>query len=87
MNLVLHEPLGVVAHIFPYNYPLVLLAWQVPAALATGNTCIVKPSELTPLATLKLGEVFSHLPPGVFNVVTAAGRGLGASSSSTPERT
>ena len=52
MNLVLHEPLGVVAHIFPYNYPIVLLAWQVPAALAAGNTCIVKPSELTPLATL-----------------------------------
>jgi acyl-CoA reductase-like NAD-dependent aldehyde dehydrogenase len=75
MNLVLHEPLGVVTHIFPYNYPLVLLAWQVPAALATGNTCIVKPSELTPLATLKLGEVFSHLPPGVFNVVTALGEG------------
>jgi acyl-CoA reductase-like NAD-dependent aldehyde dehydrogenase len=75
MNVVLHEPLGVVAHIFPYNYPLVLLAWQVPAALAAGNTCIVKPSELTPLATLKLGEVFSHLPPGVFNVVTALGEG------------
>jgi acyl-CoA reductase-like NAD-dependent aldehyde dehydrogenase len=75
MNLVLHEPLGVVAHIFPYNYPLVLLAWQVPAALATGNTCIVKPSELTPLATLKLGEVFSVLPAGVFNVVTATGPG------------
>jgi acyl-CoA reductase-like NAD-dependent aldehyde dehydrogenase len=75
MNLVLHELLGVVAHIFPYNYPLVLLAWQVPAALATGNTCIVKPSELTPLATLKLGEVFSVLPAGVFNVVTATGPG------------
>src|SRR3990172_1141337 len=75
MNVVLHEPLGVVAAIYPYNYPIVLLAWQVAAALATGNACIVKPSELTPLATLRLGEVFSHLPPGVFNVVTALGEG------------
>jgi betaine-aldehyde dehydrogenase len=73
MNVVLHEPVGVIVHIFPYNYPIVLLAWQVSAALATGNACIVKPSELTPLATLKLGEVFSHLPPGIFNVVTATG--------------
>ncbi len=75
MNVVLHEPLGVVAAIFPYNYPIVLLAWQVAAALATGNTVICKPSELTPLATLRLGEVFSHLPPGVFNVITATGEG------------
>lgn len=75
MNLVLHEPVGVVAAIYPFNYPIVLLAWQVAAALATGNTCIVKPSELTPLATLRLGGVFSHLPPGVFNVVTATGEG------------
>jgi len=75
MNFVLHEPLGVVAAIYPYNYPIVLLAWQISAALATGNTCVIKPSEQTPLATLKLGEVFSHLPPGVLNVVTALGPG------------
>jgi acyl-CoA reductase-like NAD-dependent aldehyde dehydrogenase len=75
MNLVLNEPVGVVAHILPFNYPLVLLAWQVPAALATGNTCIVKPAEQTPLATLKLGEIFSCLPAGTFNVVTAGGEG------------
>jgi acyl-CoA reductase-like NAD-dependent aldehyde dehydrogenase len=73
MNLVLNEPLGVVAHILPFNYPLVLLAWQVPAALAAGNACIVKPAEQTPLSTLKLGEVFDCLPPGTFNVVTAGG--------------
>ena len=75
LNFVLDEPLGVVAHIFPFNYPIVLLAWQVAAALAAGNACIVKPSEQTPLATLKLGEVFGHLPPGLFNVVTATGAG------------
>jgi betaine-aldehyde dehydrogenase len=75
MNVILNEPVGVVAHILPFNYPLVLLAWQVPAALATGNTCIVKPAEQTPLSTLKLGEVFSCLPPGTFNVVTAGAEG------------
>ena len=75
MNLVLYEPLGVVVHILPFNYPIVLLAWQVAAALGAGNTCIVKPSEQTPLATLKLGEVFRHLPPGVFNVAPPAARG------------
>ena len=75
MNFVLYEPLGVVVHILPFNYPIVLLAWQVAAALGAGNSCIVKPSEQTPLATLKLGEVFSHLPPGLFNVVTARGEG------------
>jgi acyl-CoA reductase-like NAD-dependent aldehyde dehydrogenase len=75
MNFVLNEPLGVVAHILPFNYPIVLLAWQVAGALAAGNACIVKPSEQTPLATLRLGEVFSHLPPGTFNVLTASGPG------------
>jgi acyl-CoA reductase-like NAD-dependent aldehyde dehydrogenase len=75
LNFVLNEPLGVVAHIFPFNYPIVLLAWQVAAALAAGNACIIKPSEQTPLATLRLGSVFDHLPPGLFNVVTATGGG------------
>jgi acyl-CoA reductase-like NAD-dependent aldehyde dehydrogenase len=75
LNFVLNEPLGVVAHILPFNYPIVLLAWQVAAALAAGNACIVKPSEQTPLTTLRLGEVFSHLPAGTFNVVTATGTG------------
>jgi acyl-CoA reductase-like NAD-dependent aldehyde dehydrogenase len=75
MNIVLNEPLGVVVHILPFNYPIVLMAWQVAAALATGNACIIKPSEQTPLATLELGGLFGHLPPGLFNVVTAGGEG------------
>jgi acyl-CoA reductase-like NAD-dependent aldehyde dehydrogenase len=75
LNFVLNEPLGVVAHILPFNYPIVLMAWQVAAALAAGNACIVKPSEQTPLATLRLGGVFSDLPAGVFNLVTATGAG------------
>jgi betaine-aldehyde dehydrogenase len=75
LNFVLNEPLGVVVHILPFNYPIVLMAWQVAAALAAGNACIVKPSEQTPLTTLRLGELFSDLPPGIFNVVTALGGG------------
>ncbi len=75
MNFVINDPLGVVVHILPYNYPLVLLSWQLGAALASGNTCVVKPSELTPLTTLRLGELFSHLPAGVVNIVTARGAG------------
>ncbi len=75
LNFVLNEPLGVVVHILPFNYPIVLLAWQAAAALAAGNACIVKPSEQTPLATLRLGSVFDHLPAGLFNVLTATGDG------------
>jgi acyl-CoA reductase-like NAD-dependent aldehyde dehydrogenase len=75
LNLVLSQPVGVVAGIYPFNYPVLLLSWQISAALAVGNACVVKPSELTPLATLRLGDVFSHLPAGVFNVVTARAAG------------
>jgi acyl-CoA reductase-like NAD-dependent aldehyde dehydrogenase len=75
LNFILKEPVGVVAHLVPFNYPLVLLAWQAAAALAAGNACIVKPSELTPLATLKLGGVFDHLPAGLFNVISAGPAG------------
>jgi acyl-CoA reductase-like NAD-dependent aldehyde dehydrogenase len=78
LNLVLREPVGVVAHILPYNYPVALLSWQVPAALAAGNACVVKPAEQTPLATLKLGRVLDCLPPGLFNVVTAGAEGSSA---------
>ena len=73
-NFVLKEPYGVVACIVPWNYPLLLLAWKMAPALAAGNTVVIKPSELTPLSTLKLVEVAcDHLPPGVVNVVTGYG--------------
>ncbi|HET6509105.1 MAG TPA: aldehyde dehydrogenase family protein [Baekduia sp.] len=75
MNFVVHDPVGVAVLIMPFNYPLALLAWQAAAALATGNACIVKPSELTPLATLQMARVLDCLPPGTFNVVTATGAG------------
>ena len=77
-NFVLKEPYGVVACIVPWNYPLLLLAWKLAPALAAGNTVVIKPSKLTPLATLKLVEVAcDHLPPGVVNVVTGYGPDVG----------
>ncbi|HSF83752.1 MAG TPA: aldehyde dehydrogenase family protein [Anaerolineales bacterium] len=77
-NFVIKEPWGVVACVVPWNYPLLLMAWKVAPALAAGNTVIIKPSELTPLTTLKLAELaFSHLPAGVVNVVTGFGPEVG----------
>ncbi len=74
LNLVIKEPYGVVGCIVPWNYPLLLMAWKVAPALAAGNTVVIKPSELTPLATLYLAEhCFDLLPPGVVNVVTGYG--------------
>ncbi|MEV7287088.1 aldehyde dehydrogenase family protein [Streptomyces sp. NPDC093252] len=68
---VLHRPLGVVAAITPWNYPLILAMWKIAPALRAGNTMVLKPSPHTPLATLALGELFQQvLPPGVLNVVS-----------------
>ena len=77
-NFVLKVPYGVVACIVPWNYPLLLMAWKVAPALAAGNTVVIKPSEFTPLSTLRLAEVaFDHLPAGVVNVVTGFGSEAG----------
>jgi betaine-aldehyde dehydrogenase len=73
LSLVLKEPMGVVGCIVPWNYPLLLLSWKVAPALAAGNTVIAKPSELTPLSTLALAEVFDHLPAGVVNILAGGG--------------
>jgi aldehyde dehydrogenase (NAD+) len=69
------EPIGVVAAITPWNSPLMLLGWKLFPALAAGNTVVVKPSEVTPLSTLRLGELCMRagFPPGVVNVVTGYG--------------
>lgn len=73
-NFVLKEPIGVIGCIVPWNYPLLLLAWKIAPAIAAGNTVVVKPSEYTPLATLRMIEVaFDHLQPGVVNIVTGYG--------------
>ncbi len=79
LNLVLKEPYGVVAAIVPWNYPILLLAWKVAPALAAGNTVVIKPSEMTPLSTLALSEIFEHLPRGVVNIVSGYGREAGES--------
>jgi len=75
LNYTLREPVGVVGMITAWNYPLLLAAWKVAPALATGCTCVVKPSELTPLTTLWLAELCREagVPDGVVNVVTGYG--------------
>jgi acyl-CoA reductase-like NAD-dependent aldehyde dehydrogenase len=78
LNFVIKEPYGVVGCIVPWNYPLLLLAWKLAPALAAGNTVVIKPSEFTPLSTLRLIEIgFADFPPGVVNVVTGYGGEVG----------
>jgi acyl-CoA reductase-like NAD-dependent aldehyde dehydrogenase len=71
----LREPVGVCGAIVPWNFPILMAAFKVPAALACGNTVILKPAEQTPLTALLLAEVMAEagLPDGVFNVVTGFG--------------
>jgi aldehyde dehydrogenase (NAD+) len=79
LTYTLREPVGVVAAIVPWNFPLLLAAWKVAPALACGNTVILKPASQTPLTALALGEIALEvgLPPGVLNVVTGPGSSLG----------
>ena len=80
------EPIGVVAQIAPWNYPLMMAGWKIGPALAAGNTVVLKPSELTPLTTLRLSELAADLfPPGVFNVVNGYGATVGAALCQHPE--
>ena len=69
------RPLGVAGQIIPWNFPLLMAAWKLAPALATGNVTVLKPAETTPLTALLLGEVLQEieLPPGVVNIVTGAG--------------
>ena len=68
-------PLGVAGQIIPWNFPLLMAAWKIAPALATGNTVVLKPAETTPLTALKLAEIIQEadLPPGVVNIITGAG--------------
>ncbi|HTI37473.1 MAG TPA: aldehyde dehydrogenase family protein [Vicinamibacterales bacterium] len=79
LTYTLREPLGVVAAIVPWNFPLLLAAWKVAPALATGNTVILKPASQTPLTAIALGEIAVEvgLPPGVLNVITGPGSSVG----------
>ena len=69
------KPLGVVGQIIPWNFPLLMAAWKIAPALATGNTIVLKPAETTSLTALKLAEVIqeSGIPKGVINIITGAG--------------
>jgi aldehyde dehydrogenase (NAD+) len=69
------RPLGVVGQVIPWNFPLLMLAWKIAPALATGNTVVLKPAETTPLTALLFADVCrqAELPPGVVNIVTGAG--------------
>ncbi len=80
LNFTIREPMGVTAHIIPWNKPVNILARSLAPALAAGNTAVIKPSEQTPLTALKLAEIFAHLdcPPGVVNVVNGYGEEAGA---------
>ncbi len=75
VSFVVREPLGVCGQIIPWNYPLMMGAWKLAPALAAGNTCILKPAEVTPLTALELGRIIQEvgLPPGVVNIVTGPG--------------
>lgn len=81
-----HEALGVVAVILPWNYPLELLVWRVAPALAAGCTVVIKPAEQTPLSALRFGELAQEVgfPAGVINIVTGYGKDAGAALAAHP---
>jgi aminobutyraldehyde dehydrogenase len=77
-SMIRRDPIGVVGSITPWNYPLMMAIWKLAPALAGGNTIVLKPSELTPLSTLKLAKTISEIfPEGVVNVVTGGGATVG----------
>ncbi len=79
LNYVTREPIGVVGQIVPWNFPLMFTSWKLGPALAAGNTVVIKPSEITPLSTLRIGELISEVgfPPGVVNILTGYGDTVG----------
>ncbi len=79
VSIVLHEPIGVVGEIIPWNFPMLMLAWKIAPALAAGCTAVVKPAEQTPTSVIALMELIGDiLPPGVLNIVTGFGAEAGA---------
>jgi gamma-glutamyl-gamma-aminobutyraldehyde dehydrogenase len=79
VGLIVREPIGVVGAVLPWNFPLMMMAWKIGPALATGNSVIVKPAEQTPLTALRLGQLAleAGVPPGVLNVITGMGPDCG----------
>jgi aldehyde dehydrogenase (NAD+) len=87
LDFTIREPIGVTAHIIPWNYPIQITSRSTAAAIATGNTVVVKTAEDTPLTALKLAELFDDtvLPKGVINVITGYGHEAGQALSSHPD--
>ena len=78
-SMIRRDPVGVIASIAPWNYPLMMAAWKLAPALAAGNTVVLKPSEQTPLTALKLAELLIELlPQGVVNIICGRGESVGA---------
>ena len=79
IDMTFHEPLGVVGLITPWNFPMYMASWKIGPALATGNTIVIKPAEITPLTTMRLGELAleAGIPEGVLNVVVGTGAEVG----------
>jgi aminomuconate-semialdehyde/2-hydroxymuconate-6-semialdehyde dehydrogenase len=86
LNYTLRQPVGVVGLISPWNLPLYLLSWKIAPAVASGNCCVAKPSELTPLTANRLAELWAEagIPPGVVNIVHGRGLGAGRALTSHP---
>ena len=84
-NLLLHEPIGVVAAIIPWNFPLKMAVWKLGPALAAGNTIVLKPSELTPCTALELSKICHEvgIPKGVVNIIPGFGEDVGEELGST----
>ena len=77
-SMIRREPVGVVASIAPWNYPIMMAGWKIGPALAAGNAVVLKPSARTPLTALVLAEVAGEIfPPGVLNVITGTGDAIG----------
>src|SRR5918992_986474 len=77
-SMIRREPIGVVGQIAPWNYPLMMAIWKIAPALAAGNVVVLKPSEITPLSTLRVAELATEiLPAGVLNVITGEGDAVG----------
>jgi aldehyde dehydrogenase (NAD+) len=87
LNVVKRQPVGVVGHIVPWNFPLMFCSWKLGPALAAGNTVVMKPSELTPLSTLRLAEMMHEVgfPPGVVNIVPGYGDRAGQRLAEHPD--
>lgn len=87
LDITLHQPMGVIGLIVPWNFPMVIATWKMAPALACGNTVVIKPASLTPLSALRLGELAleAGVPPGVVNVIPGPGAAVGAALAAHPD--